>query len=268
MTEVGGFRAFVKSFKIQLRVIYALLMREIITRYGRHNIGFAWLFVEPMIFTLGIAALWNYTKYAHGGTLPIVPFAVIGYSTVLMWRNSANKVGNSVEANSGLLYHRNVKVIDVFLARIALESFGATISFMVLTLIFITLRVMTLPNDFLYMVFGWLLLAWFTVGLALIIGSLFQLSEIFDRFWHPLTYLLFPISGTAFMVDWLPATFQEIILYLPMVHATEMIRHGYYGSELVSTYEDPIYMMKCNLVLLFVGLTLTRYVSKKIEAAS
>lgn len=261
------FRSFVKSFRIQLRVIYALLMREIITRYGRHNIGFAWLFVEPMIFTLGIAGLWNYTKYAHGGTLPIIPFAVIGYSTILMWRNSANKVGSAVEANAGLLYHRNVKVIDVFLARIMLESLGATISFMTISLIFIAVGVMTWPANFLLMIYGWCLLAWFTVGLALIIGSVLQLSEILDRFWHPLTYLLFPISGTAFMVDWLPEPFRKIILYLPMVHATEMIRHGYYG-DIVRTYEDPVYMMKCNLVILFIGLVLTRYVSRKIEATS
>jgi ABC-type polysaccharide/polyol phosphate export permease len=34
-------------------VLGALLIRELLTRYGRHNIGFLWLFVEPMIFTLG-----------------------------------------------------------------------------------------------------------------------------------------------------------------------------------------------------------------------
>lgn len=33
-----------RSFQIQLRVVGALLMREILTRYGRHNIGFLWVF--------------------------------------------------------------------------------------------------------------------------------------------------------------------------------------------------------------------------------
>jgi len=37
------------SFRIQLRVIGALLMRDVLTRFGRHNIGFMWMFVEPMI---------------------------------------------------------------------------------------------------------------------------------------------------------------------------------------------------------------------------
>jgi capsular polysaccharide transport system permease protein len=32
-----------RSLVIQARVVGALVMREIITRYGRHNIGFMWV---------------------------------------------------------------------------------------------------------------------------------------------------------------------------------------------------------------------------------
>jgi capsular polysaccharide transport system permease protein len=248
-------------------VIYALLMREIITRYGRHNLGFAWLFLEPMIFTLGITTIWYFTKAAHGGNVPIVPFAVTGYSTILLWRNSSNRVGNAVEANIGLLYHRNVRVIDVFLARIILETAGATMSLVFLSLFFIAIGVMGLPQDFLLMVKGWLLLAWFTVALGFTVGSLFQMSEIIDRLWHAVTYLLFPLSGTAFFVAWLPDNLKEIILYIPMVHSTEMLRHGYYG-DLVPTYENVEYFVWFNLLLTFVGLNLVRYISNRIEATN
>ncbi|WP_410472883.1 ABC transporter permease [Faucicola mancuniensis] len=264
---VSELRQFNKSFKIQLRVIYALLMREIITRYGRHNLGFVWLFLEPMVFTLGITTIWYFTKAAHGGNIPIVPFAVTGYSTILLWRNSSNRVGNAVEANIGLLYHRNVKVIDVFLARILLEGAGATISFIVLSLFFISIGVMELPNDFLLMVKGWFLLVWFTIALAFTVGALFQMSEVIDRLWHAITYLLFPLSGTAFFVAWLPDTLKKVILYLPMVHSTEMLRHGYYGN-MIPTYENPTYMIWFNMCLSFIGLVLVRHVSNNIEASS
>jgi capsular polysaccharide transport system permease protein len=46
------------SLGIQRRVLYALLMREIITRFGRENLGVLWLVAEPMLFTLGVATLW------------------------------------------------------------------------------------------------------------------------------------------------------------------------------------------------------------------
>ena len=261
---VSSIKDFHRSFKIQLRVIYALLMREIITRYGRHNIGFAWLFLEPMLFTAGITVLWYTLKNTHGSDLPIIPFALTGYSTVLLWRNVANRVTHAVEANGGLLYHRNVKVLDVFLARMFLEVSGATMSFLILGFIFLLLGLISLPHDFLLIVKGWFLLIWFALSLGLIVGSLATLSDIVDRLWHTFTYLLFPLSGAAYMVSWLPVQLQEYVLWLPMVHATEIIRNGYYG-ELVTTFESTPYLIKCNMIFSFIGLYLVGHASKKVE---
>jgi ABC-type polysaccharide/polyol phosphate export permease len=129
------------------RVIHALLMREILTRYGRHNIGFLWLFVEPMIFTVGVAALWTVTKSTHGSNLPIVAFAVTGYSSVLLWRNMPSRCINGLGPNQSLLYHRNVRPLDVYASRILLEAVGATTSFLVLSLVFIGIGWMAPPED-------------------------------------------------------------------------------------------------------------------------
>lgn len=255
---------FFKSLKIQLRVIYALLMREIITRYGRHNLGFAWLFLEPMIFTLGVAVLWTALKASSHNEISIATFAVTGYSTIILWRNSSNRVMNAVDANSGLLFHRNVKVLDLFLARIFLEVAGTTMSFLFLCIIFILIGWTKFPADFLLVVKGWFLLIWFTIGLSLVVGSLAQLSEIVDRLWHAVTYLLFPLSGAAYMVYWLPPVFREYVLWLPMVHNTEMIRHGFYGDA-IPTFENTSYLIWCNLTLTVFGLVLARYSSKRIE---
>ena len=82
----------IRSLGIQARVVHALIMREIITRYGRHNIGFAWLFGEPMLFTVGIIILWS--VYREGGStshINIISYALTGYSTVLNWRNGIDR---------------------------------------------------------------------------------------------------------------------------------------------------------------------------------
>ena len=100
------------SWAIQLRVVGALLIRETLTRYGRHNIGFLWLFAEPMLFTLGVTALWTATKTVHGSDLPIVAFALTGYSSVLLWRNMPGRCIGALWQNLALLYHRNIKVLD------------------------------------------------------------------------------------------------------------------------------------------------------------
>lgn len=253
-----------QSFRIQLRVIGALLMREIITRYGRHNIGFLWLFVEPMMFTLGVMTLWIAAKMDHGNSIPIVAFAITGYSSVLLWRNSASRCSKAIEPNLSLMYHRNVKVLDIFTSRLILEIMGATVSIIVLTLFFSSIGWMEMPKDILIVMEGWILLSWFSVALGLIVGALSERSEMFERVWHVATYLLFPLSGAVFMVHWIPKAAQDVLLWLPMIHGTEMIRHGFFGN-IIPTYENPLYFASVNLILTFIGLALVRETGRRVE---
>src|SRR4051812_47811145 len=103
--------SLLRAFALQRRVIGALLLREVITRYGRHNIGFVWLFVEPMLFTLGVTALWTVLKATHGASVSIAAFALTGYSSILLWRNCSSRVVHAIAVNHSLLYHRNVRAL-------------------------------------------------------------------------------------------------------------------------------------------------------------
>lgn len=246
---------------IQAQVIWALIIREIMTRYGRHNIGFLWLFVEPMLFTLGVTTLWTIAGLHHGSNLPITAFALTGYSTVLLWRNMPSRCVASIAPNSALMYHRNVRVIDIFVSRIALEAIGATMSFVTLGLLFNFLGLMDFPENPLLVVQGWLLTAWFGGSLAMLLGALSEKSEIVEKLWHPAAYLLFPLSGAAYLVDALPPAAQSAALWLPMVNGVEMVRDGYFGSKFVAHY-SVLFVASCNMILTLFALSLERAVSR------
>jgi capsular polysaccharide transport system permease protein len=253
---------FLRSLSIQLRVLRALLLREVITRFGRRNLGVLWLVLEPMTFTLGISALWTAAGLHEHSQIPIVAFAITGYSSVLMWRNVVGRCTTAIQQNLNLLYHRNVKVLDVFIARSLLEMIGATGSFAVLSAAFVWLEMIEMPVDPLLLVQGWIMLAWFGLSLGLVVGAATAYSEIVDRLWHSVAYLLFPLSGAAFMVDWLPAKAQAVVLMLPMVHGVEALRAGYFG-QVVPTYQNLFFMGSVNLVLMFFGLILLRGAAKR-----
>lgn len=252
-----------RSASVQGRVIYALLMREILTRYGRHNIGFLWLFVEPMLFTTGVTVLWSISKSAHGSSLPIVAFALTGYSSVLLWRNMPSRCIGAIEPNLALMYHRNVKVIDIFAARVLLEAMGATISFVTLSLFYIYIGWLEPPQDVLTVIAGWLLIAWFGASLAMLLGALAEKSELVERLWHPAAYLLFPLSGAVFLVDALPAAAQKYVLYIPMVSGVEMVRDGYFGHQIRAHYDVP-YLAGFCVVLTLLALTKIAVVSRGV----
>lgn len=254
-----------RSLAIQARVIHALLLREMITRFGRRNLGVLWLVVEPAMFTLGVAALWSATGAASRYHLPIVAFAVTGYSSVLLWRNTVAHCLDAIHANLNLLYHRNVTVLDVFAARILLELVGATASFLLLSVAFTAGGVMQLPDDALKVLAGWAMLAWFGGALALAVGAATAFSELVVRFWTPVSYLLFPLSGAAFMVMALPPAAQDAMLMLPMVHCVELMRDGFFGG-LVRTRYDMGYVAVFNLLTTLLGLLLLRIAGRQVEA--
>jgi capsular polysaccharide transport system permease protein len=260
---VGGYGTLGRGLHTQVRVTGALVMREIITRYGRHNIGFMWMFVEPMLFTLGVVTVWTLLK-THTTRLPLIPFTVTGYSTVLLWRNTIGRCGNAIEPNRALLHHRNVRVLDLFIARLLLEIAGASISFLTLSIALTASGFMDAPDDILKMLIGWLLLAWFSMGMGLMIGSLSALSETIERVWHVFAYLFLPLSGAFYMIDWLPKHLQPLALLIPTADCTELIRAGYFGESIRTHYELG-YLLALNLVLTFVSLAAVKGVSTTVE---
>jgi ABC-type polysaccharide/polyol phosphate export permease len=255
---------FLRALRVQLRVIGALYRWEVIQRYGRDNLGFLWLFLEPIIFTLAVTALWAAVGAAKESRLPVVAFALTGYASVLLWRNCATRCTLAIQAYMGLLYHRPIRVIDVLLTKVLLEVAGATLSFVALGFLWVSIGWAEPPERLDLVLAGWFMLIWFSTALALTVGALTSLNEIVERLWHPTAYILFPLSGAIFMVDWLAGDFQRFVLWLPMVHCTELIREGFFGSQVHSHY-DMTYVAGVSLVGSVLALALVRVASRQLE---
>ena len=256
--------SFRESLVIQKRVIGALLMREIITRYGRNNIGFLWLFVEPLMMTLLIVMMWKFLRADQLSSLNIVAFMLTGYPMAMMWRNASNRAIGAISANASLLYHRNVRVLDTIFSRVLLEVAGATIAQIAIMALLLAVRWIEWPADIFYMLMAWILMALFALGLGLVICSIAFKFEAFGKLWGTLSFIMLPLSGAFFFVSSLPQQVQQYALWIPMVHGTEMFRQGYFGSS-VLTLENPWFLLLCDLVLLFVGLALVAKFSKGVE---
>lgn len=253
----GSARVRESSLRIQWRVTHALFLRELLTRYGRNNIGFLWLFVEPMLFTLAVTTLWTATRTIHGSDLPIVEFAITGYSAMMMWRNMPGRCIGAVHSSRSLLFHRQVRPFDIYSSRVLLEFAGATVAFCLLIVGFWAADWAKLPEDFMQVLGGWLMLAWFGFGLALLLGVLSERYDLVQKLWSPFSYFLFPFSGAAFIADSLPERAREILLYLPMLNCTEYLREGYFGSKIHAHY-DMAYVFLFNIILTLIAVSLSR----------
>jgi ABC-type polysaccharide/polyol phosphate export permease len=119
------------------------------------------------------------------------------------------------------------------------------------------------PEDLLLLLYGWIVIALFGASLAIFLASLSERYEWVERLWHPMSYLVFPLSGAAFLVSSLPTSAQNFVLYIPMVHGTEMIREGYFGTK-VDTIYDPVYLLASTLIMMCLGLALSRRVTDHV----
>lgn len=260
-----GETSFWGSLSIQLRVIKALSKRDILARFGREGLGFLWLFLEPAMFTVGVAVLFTFF-ISHDGKhsdIPVAAFALTGYSTIMLWRGMTGKLLVAVKSNKGLLYHRNVKVVDLCFSRALIETISCGISLIFVTLLFWSLGIVSLPDDPLSVFFGYMFYAWFSFNVSCFFAYVFSVSEVVERIAHVALYLAIPLMGGFFMVSWMPDSVQSFLLMSPLVNAIELLREGFFGVNSGAIYSIS-YLFYVNLPMTLIGLILLRKIKRQL----
>lgn len=246
------------------RVIGALVMREMTTRYGRQGLGFAWVIGEPLIFCLGVLVLWSFTKPAYEHGVRLAPFVMTGYMCLILIRHFIALMASALQANLGLMYHRQVLPLHLLFSRALLELGGATGAFLVVYIVLLALNQVSLPHDYLLLYCGWLLLAWTALGFALTLTGIAMRYEIMEKLVPVISYILIPISGAFYMVSWLPASAREYVQWIPFVHGIEMVRAGVFG-EFVATYYNVPYALCVGAIMNIIGLLIISASRDRIE---
>lgn len=249
----------------QFRTIGALMMRELITRYGRRGLGFLWLVGEPLIFCLGVLVMWNLIRPAYEHGIRIGPFLMTGYMALVLMRHQISYSLAALQANLGLLHHRDISILHLYVARNLLEIAGATVAFAIVYVILALLGQVTWPHDVLLLYAGWATLAFLGFGTALVFSGLAIRFAVMERVVPLLTYMLIPLSGVFFMVAWIPPVYRDLYLRVPYPHPIEMIRAAVFGP-FVETHYNPIYPLVWAVLLTIAGLLLLVDARGRIEA--
>ncbi|MET3119253.1 capsular polysaccharide transport system permease protein [Undibacterium sp. GrIS 1.8] len=255
--------SFWYQLAIQRRVIWALVMREMITRFGREGIGVIWLVAEPAMFIVGVMVIFSAIDAPRDG-ISIAEYLAVSYPTLLLWRNTSNRVAKALDANKALLHYNPIRPIDMLYARIALEFTGATASFLILFVLFIALGVCQIPDNVLLMTCGYLMVVWFSFGFVLILGALSELSETIERVSHIILYLMLPFTGVFMPAHIVPPQFRDALMLTPLINCVEMFHAGYFGSRM-ETYYSVLYTMAINLTMTFAGLVLTNHAIRRVK---
>jgi capsular polysaccharide transport system permease protein len=238
-------------------------MRELHTRYGRENIGYLWLILEPFIFGSIIAVLHAGEKSGHGDIDPVA-FSVTGYSVFIIFRGIVNRSEGALEANRPLLHHRMVTVLDICLSRALLELAGCLCALIILIVIAIALGYMEPPARPLYLALGIFYVFWISTIVGLIVTGGTYERTVLGRLVHPCTYFIMPLSGAFYRMVWLPQPYRDYVGWFPLTHMFEMVRYGEFSSATMDYVDIPYITYVC-LGLTLLGLVLVRTVRDRIH---
>jgi capsular polysaccharide transport system permease protein len=253
-----------ESLRIQSRVIKALILRELHTRYGRENIGYLWLILEPMLLAMIVGLIHARGGNIHQGDVKPVPLSVIGYCNFMLFRSIFNRGEGAIEQNLSLFYHRTIKPLDVLIARALLETAGTWVAFVILMSAAIGLDMTHLPARPAWLLVGMFSMLWFAFAGSLVIAGLTYERRTLGRLVHPFTYLMMPLSGAFFTMSMLPGPLRNIFLWIPLAHIFEILRYGWFHSS-NHKYFDAGYVLVWLLGLSLMGLILLSQARKRIH---
>lgn len=242
------------SFEVFVTSLHAFLLREMKNQYGRFRLGYFWAFVEPGA-TVAVLTLMHSGLNGPGASIygehPIV-FFVFGAVPFFLFANCVARAQGIFESHKGLFNYRQIKPIDVILARCIIDSvmmLGVLLSFVAGWLwaghelhIDDPLRLLAALGSL------------FVLGLSLgmtfeVLGTVFgDLKRIFNIAMRP----LFIISGLFFTIDSIPEAHRALFTWNPILHCIDVAR-----DAVLPGYESPgslAYAWICIATLLFTAL--------------
>jgi capsular polysaccharide transport system permease protein len=252
-----------RGWDIQVRVIGALMVRELTTRFGRENIGFLWVMAEPLLFAVLVAIFWRVMKGPTDFGVDIVGFVVTGYIPLVLFRTCMGRGVKSFTANGALMYHRQIKILDLLLVRFLIELIGHMMAYLFIGTVLAVFGYFPVPYDLGFVMLGGFYYALFTFSVMLVVAPLSEYSETIEKIVPVTTYLMIPFSGAFYIVSALSPQAASVVLYSPAVHGMEMMRYGVFGPSIDPHFEYLSPLEFC-LPCMGLGLLLCRKVRRRL----
>ncbi len=245
------------------RIVFALMLREMSTRYGRSPGGYVWAILEPLgsIFVLAIGFSLLLRTPSLGNSF--ILFYATGMLPFSLYQTISNTVARALTFSKPLLAYPSVTWIDAILARFILNGLtGVLVGYIVLSSIIIGIDSYVLLD-----IVPILKVIGLTLFLGLAVGMLnCVLSGLIDGWelvWSIVTRPLFLASGVLFIYEQMPPFVQNILWYNPLMHIAGLMRAGFY-STYEASYVSELYVICFSLVVLFLGTVLLRRYNRVI----
>ncbi|MGK9055022.1 ABC transporter permease [Neorhizobium petrolearium] len=242
-------------FVTHIRVVAALVIREMAARFGRKPGGYIWAVLDPAAHIAFMALIFMAISHrpAIGTSFPL--FFATGYIGFQFYQSMARYLNNAISANRALLTYPNIAPIDTIFARYVLQlGTTAVVAFCVFTALALMSRT-PLSIQWPYVIEAAFAASLLALGGAFANCVLFSRYPLYEKFYEIVTRPLFLVSGVFYLPDSLPHPARDIILLNPLTHVIMLFRKGFYPEYRALGF-DPGFLYSIAFSLVFMGMVI------------
>lgn len=210
-------------------VLWAVMLREMMTRYSRSHLGYIWAIIEPIshLMTLGVMfALINDAPPPIGRSL--FGFYASGLVPYLMWAHISTELMHARTASAPLLMLPRVTTFDILIARALLNLGTEVVVGLVIFSGFWALELIAPPPNLFRCADGVLLLAVLGVGIGMINMVIQEFLHSWDTFFQSIVRLLYFGSGIYYSPISMPDFARNLLQWNPILQGVELFRTGFF----------------------------------------
>lgn len=248
------FVAPVRRFK-STRAIFALILREMETTYGRNAGGYLWAILEPIAAIALLATVFSLAFSNPPIGTDFVLFYASGYLPFMLYSDVTQKVSTALRFSMPLLAYPAVRYIDAIIGRFILNFLTHILVFALVLPGIVMLRGLTIIVDIYAILMAIVMAAAFILGMGILNAFLFSKVRVWERIWGILNRPLFIISGVLFTYDSVPSPFSDYMWLNPVVHIIGMMRAGLFATY-DAAYVSVFYTFTVSAILGVLGLVL------------
>lgn len=240
-----------------LRTVFALMLREMSTTYGRSPGGYLWAVLEPVAGIALLTAVFSVAFEAPPLGRNFAFFYATGMVPFLMYNSVSGKVATALLFSKPLLNYPTVTFVDALFARFVLNYLT---ELMVAYVVFVGLFVIFDPQVIIDMgtiLHVFCMLAALTLGVGTLNAFLFTRFQAWQRAWSILMRPMFIVSCIFFLFETIPLPYRDWLWYNPLVHIIGLTRAGFYPTYEAS-YVTPLYVYGVSIGCALTGLILLR----------
>lgn len=245
-----------EPFAVQRAVLYALLLRELKTRFGGRWLGVYWALLDPLAQVVLLTVVLGAFHRAVQPGIDYPVFLLTGMVPFFLFRNLTLRLMEGVDSNRALFSYRQVKPIDTLLARALLET---GLYLVISVLMFAAFSALDMPwwpaRPLEIFALGAVVVAGgFGLGLCLAVAThRFAQARSFARIVFMPLYIL---SGVMMPLRVAPLEWWPLLMLNPLVHVVELSRAHFLPNYRLMEGVSASYVAACALVALAAGLSM------------